>query len=128
VLAVLLFIATSFFSAQNGFAQSEEVASVSVTINGVEDELLTNIRGFLPLYRFDEKDAPSEGRLRLLHRQAEERIREALAPFGYYRPQVTATLEEADGVWQRAIRLLSRRLKTQNLKPEHRCYTSTTNR
>ena len=81
-------------------AQSEEASVVSVIINGVEDELLTNVRGFLPLYRFKDKQAPSTGRLRLLHRQAEEKIPEALAPFGYYRPTVTTDLVEADGVWQ----------------------------
>ncbi len=38
--------------------------------------------------------------MRYLHAQAEEKIREALAPYGYYRPTVTPTLEKVDGVWQ----------------------------
>lgn len=73
---------------------------MSVSISGVEDELLTNVQGFLPLYRFNDKEAPSTGRLRFLHSQAEESIQQALAPYGYYRPSVTASLEQADGLWQ----------------------------
>lgn len=81
-------------------AQTDKDATVSVSISGVEDELLSNVRGFLPLYRFDDKEAPSAGRLRYLHGQAEETIRQALAPYGYYRPTVTSSLEQLDGVWQ----------------------------
>lgn len=81
-------------------AQSDTAATVSITITGVEDELLSNVRGFLPLYRLDGKQAPSAGRLRYLHAQAEEKIREALAPFGYYRPTVTPALELVGSVWR----------------------------
>ena len=81
-------------------AQTSADATVSVSISGVEDELLSNVRGFLPLYPFDDKEAPSEGRLRYLHGQAEEAIRQALAPYGYYRPTVTTTLELTGDVWE----------------------------
>ena len=81
-------------------ARADTAATVSVSITGVEDELLDNVRGFLPLYRFNDKEAPSEGRLRFLHAQADEKIREALAPYGHYQPTLTPSLERADGVWQ----------------------------
>lgn len=83
-------------------AQTNTAATVSVSITGVDDELLSNVRGYLPLYRFNDKEAPSAGRLRYLHAQAEEKIGQALAPYGFYRPTVTPTLELADGVWQAA--------------------------
>ena len=94
-LALLLF---AYASA--GLAQSDAAPTVSVSIAGVEDELLSNVRGFLPLYRFNEKAAPSVGRLRYLHAQADEKIADALAPFGYYRPAVTSALELTEGIWQ----------------------------
>lgn len=75
-------------------------ATVSISITGVEDELLSNVQGYLPLYRFNDKEAPSAGRLRYLHGQAEETIRQALAPFGYYRPTMTPILEKLDDVWK----------------------------
>ncbi len=42
---------------------------------------------------------PDSGPLHL-HAQAEEEIREALAPYGYYRPAVTPALEKMGAVWQ----------------------------
>ena len=82
------------------FSQNSGSPTVAVTIEGVKNELLSNVQGFLPLYRFNEKEAPSEGRLRFLHSQAEESIAQALAPFGFYRPTVDAKLQLIDGVWQ----------------------------
>lgn len=81
-------------------AQEDNQPTVLVSIVGVQDQLLNNVQGFLPLYRFHNKESPSEGRLRFLHSQALEKIREALAPFGYYKPSMTPTLELVDGVWQ----------------------------
>lgn len=80
--------------------ENEATATVSVSISGVEDELLSNVQGFLPLFRFDGEEAPSVGRLRFLHAQSEETIPQSLAPFGYYRPIVESTLEQTDSVWQ----------------------------
>ena len=90
----------TLFTAGLAQSQTEAPATVFVSITGVEDELLTNVQGFLPLYRFNEKDAPTVGRLRHLHGQSSEAISQALAPFGYYRPTTTLSLEEIDGVWQ----------------------------
>ena len=73
--------------------------TVKVRISGVNDELLNNVRGYLPLFRFQGKEAPTVGRLRYLHGQAEEKIRQALAPFGYYRPIVSTDLTHSDGQW-----------------------------
>lgn len=81
-------------------AQDDTQSTVAVSITGVEDELLNNVQGFLPLYRFNGKEAPSAGRLRFLHRQADESIRQALAPFGYYQPIITPELNYEDGSWQ----------------------------
>lgn len=95
VMALLLVLHSSAIQ-----AQEDESATVSVTITGVKDELLSNVRGFLPLYALNEKQAPSVGRLRYLHGQAEEKVLQALAPYGYYRPTVSSELELVDGVWQ----------------------------
>lgn len=81
-------------------AQEADGSTVEVSISGVEDELLTNVQGFLPIYRFNDKEAPSPGRLRYLHSQSEQAALQALAPFGYYRPTVSASLEQVDNVWQ----------------------------
>ncbi len=94
ILALLLSLPTALF------AQGDGSVTVDVSISGVEDDLLSNVRGFLPLYQFDDKAAPTVGRLRYLHGQAEEAIDKALAPFGYYRPVVNSSLEQVGDVWQ----------------------------
>ena len=100
-LVLLMFLHSPTIMAQSDDAATADSAdTVSVSIFGVEEELLSNVRGFLPLYRFNEKEAPSEGRLRFLHAQAEEAVRQALAPFGYYRPMVVPALELTDGIWK----------------------------
>ena len=96
-VALVLFV---LLHAPAALAQDDAKPTVFVSITGVKDELLSNVQGFLPLYRFNEKESPSEGRVRFLHAQAEEKISQALAPFGYYKPTVTPTLELVDGVWQ----------------------------
>jgi len=100
-LLLLVFLHPPVIVAQSDSLDTvENAVTVSVTIAGVEDELLSNVRGFLPLYRFNEKEAPSEGRLRFLHALAEEAVVQALAPFGYYRPTVIPSLELTEGIWQ----------------------------
>lgn len=88
------------FSAGMAQSQNDTALTVSISITGVEDELLSNVQGFLPLYRFNGKEAPSVGRLRHLHGQSPEKIRQALAPFGYYRLTMSDSLEKVEGVWQ----------------------------
>ncbi|MBX2885328.1 MAG: autotransporter assembly complex protein TamA [Granulosicoccus sp.] len=95
----LLLMLAALIYATTLFAQSENNPTVSVSIAGVEDELLSNVQGFLPLFRFNGKEAPSVGRVRLLHSQANEAITQALAPFGYYRATVVPTLAKVDDVW-----------------------------
>ncbi len=101
----LVLLLLSMLAAGLAHSQGEAAPKVSVIIEGVEGKLLTNVRGFLPLYRFHEKNAPSVGRLRHLHAQSEEAIVQALAPFGYYRPTVASSLEERDGEWQATYRV-----------------------
>ena len=75
--------------------------NVSVQINGVSAEVESNIRLFLSLEQ--QKDHPllNEGRLRRLHKSAPREISNALQPFGYYRPTISAELNQAsDNHWQ----------------------------
>ncbi len=67
--------------------------SVRVEIEGIDGELRDNVRQYLSIVEARGDDELDEGRLRRLHRRAEEEIAEALAPFGYYRPTVRSSLE-----------------------------------
>ncbi len=73
--------------------------SVKVKVVGVEDELLQNVLGFLPIYSFNNKPAPSPARLRYLHNAADDSVKKALQPFGYYQVELQKELQQRDGNW-----------------------------
>lgn len=91
-------------------AEDENAVEVEVRISGVEDPLLANVRAFLTIVepeqgglvsRFTSRNrndrAPiTEAEVRRRHRAAPGQIREALMPFGYYLPNVDASLESTD--------------------------------
>lgn len=91
VAAAFLLLVTTLVSAQE---------SVRVTIEGVDDALLENVRLMLSIEQ--QRDSPdlTPGRLRRLHSKALEEIPLALQPFGFYRSQVSTELrQEPDGSW-----------------------------
>jgi translocation and assembly module TamA len=73
-------------------------AAVRVEIQGVSDELLSNVEAYLELKRRTGEEL-SEARLRLLFAEAEDDIRQALRPFGYYAPEIRSRLEPTEGGW-----------------------------
>jgi len=72
---------------------------VEVVIEGVEDEALENVEKALALPHGLVRDGKVDSQwLERFAGQAQERIRSALAPFGYYRARVTTSLvETAEG-------------------------------
>ena len=76
--------------------------TIAVSISGLEDQqqLSQNVEAFLKILRLDGESAPSEGRVRFLHSQAEEQIRSALQPFGYYKPEIETELTLDNNQWQ----------------------------
>jgi len=74
------------------------LARGEVRIEGLEAPELTNVRSYL---RLDEEpcDAPVE-RIRQRYRGLEQRVREALQPYGWYEPEVALQLRQGEGCWQ----------------------------
>ncbi|MDO6459096.1 autotransporter assembly complex family protein [Granulosicoccaceae sp. 1_MG-2023] len=97
---MLALLTTPLTATVNAAAEQTAEQTVEVSISGVEDPLLNNIKGFLPLYGFDGEAAPSVSRLHYLHSKSEEKIREALTPYGYYRPLISTSLELDGDTWQ----------------------------
>lgn len=73
--------------------------TVKVEVTGVEDEQLQNVLGYLPLYTFNNKAAPSPARMRYLHKAADDAVKSALRPFGFYRAELEKTLQQIEGSW-----------------------------
>lgn len=103
MLLLAAVIATS--SAQVADTAAGQVKKVSVVLRGVDKEQRRNIQGMLDLWAFNEKKIPSVARLRYMHQSAPEQIDAALRPFGYYRAEIEADLNDLGGRWQAVYRV-----------------------
>lgn len=72
---------------------------LEVEVSGIADPLLKNVTASLGILLHKDKERLHLGAIRRLHLLAEEDIRAALAPFGYYRPVVRSSLILKEGVW-----------------------------
>ncbi|MDX1706229.1 autotransporter assembly complex family protein [Pseudidiomarina sp.] len=100
VSQLILHIPASFAQESEERQRAPEDAKVKVTIEGVDGELEDNVRGYLSIMELDGKAAPARFRLRFLQQRGEEQIREALAPFGYYKPTIESSLELTGSNWE----------------------------
>jgi translocation and assembly module TamA len=72
---------------------------VVVKVVGVEGELRDNVRAYLSLEQRKSEDSLTDRWVKILHGDAPDEIRAALAPFGYYNVQVDSSLEQVEGKW-----------------------------
>ena len=95
-LSLLLFVFSSLITCAGSV-----LAVVEVTISGINQELEKNVRLFLSIEQQKDHTLVGEGRLRRLHRKADDEINRALQPFGYYRPAIVSRLEKSGAdAWQ----------------------------
>lgn len=80
-------------------SKATSTQSVKIEVSGVDGEPLQNVLGYLPLYKFNDKAAPSPARMRYLHKAADDAVKSALHPFGFYQAELKKTLELIDGNW-----------------------------
>ena len=74
---------------------------LQLSVKGVSDEIAGNVKAFLSIASLETQPITSESRLRYLHRRAQDEIRAALEPFGFYNPEVDTELNQLnDGNWQ----------------------------
>lgn len=81
-------------------AAAPAAAQVRVEISGVDGEIEANIRAALDLVRHGGREDLSEAAVRRLHARARGQVREAIRPFGFYRPRIESTLERRNGEWR----------------------------
>ena len=77
---------------------------LQVTLKGLQGEAGDNVSAALEILRRSADTDLDASRIEALHQQAEQQIRRALQPFGYYRPRIDAKLTppETDGAPWRA--------------------------
>ena len=69
---------------------------VVVKVNGLESRLKDNVLAYLSVEQEKTRKTLNEARLRLLHDRAEQEIREALQPFGYFKPVISRSLQQTE--------------------------------
>ncbi|MDW8259538.1 MAG: POTRA domain-containing protein, partial [Gammaproteobacteria bacterium] len=67
------------------------LGDVNVDISGVDETVRRNVELFLSLERHKKRDDIDDVMFEQLLERAEQEVRNALRPFGYYEPQVTVT-------------------------------------
>ena len=68
---------------------------VTVTINGLEEDMLESARANLELKQYEERDVSAAQARRLFDRGKEQIVR-SLEPFGFYNPSVEGRLERPE--------------------------------
>ncbi len=83
------------------FAAPLRAERVSVVVEGVEGDMLASVRASIELTKYEDRDvSPIE--IRRVFEQADEQIRAALEPFGYYHGEATGKLERPEPSQYRA--------------------------
>src|SRR5258708_24513739 len=79
-------------------------ANIDVEINGVDDQLRTNVLAYLSFARYKERTDVSADTAERLHNRVETDVQSALKPFGYYEPQVNSEVKDlGHGDWRVTI-------------------------
>jgi len=75
-------------------------AKVDVAFDGVEGRLLDNIKSYVQIANLNQDKDYRSFQIRFFFKRAEDEIRTALEPFGYYNVKITSQLDSIDGNWQ----------------------------
>ncbi|MFO8155719.1 MAG: autotransporter assembly complex protein TamA [Pseudomonadota bacterium] len=90
---------------ENG-APAPSRSAIEVRLHGLDDpEVHANVQNHLPLYRHRERTDLSAEDIRRFHARSGPAIRRGLEPFGYYRPEYTASLEPTSDGWRAEYRV-----------------------
>ncbi len=83
------------------FAPPLHAERASVVVEGLEGDMLESVRARIELRQYEERDV-SPVEVRRLFERADEQIRAALEPFGYYAADVSSRLERPEPTQYRA--------------------------
>ncbi len=98
-LPILSLIVVGFFYILSSATPLLAKPPLVVTVRGLEDPLYENVLNFLDIEKQKDNKELTRHWIQSLHQQANQEIKEALQPYGYYQPEIVADLRETDGVW-----------------------------
>ena len=77
----------------------------AIEIDGVDREIANNVRGYLTLARYTERDDLTDAQVRRLADRAVDEAADALRPFGYYEPNIRSRTSRDDPRWIVRLRI-----------------------
>ncbi|MFV2055593.1 MAG: autotransporter assembly complex family protein [Thiohalomonadales bacterium] len=80
-------------------------AKIKIVVEGLNNELRANVLAYLTLAQEKENPSLSENRIRNYFNRSNEEIRQALRPFGFYKPTFKNDLENVNGEWRARYRI-----------------------
>lgn len=81
-----------------------ETPAITVTIEGLSDDRLTSLRNGLSIVRQQNSERLTERSVARLHQQAQEQLAAMLQVWGFYQPEIDASLNKQDN-WQARYRI-----------------------
>lgn len=81
------------------------LAKIEIAIPEVSEAIQANVRAFLSLTRYAERDDVTDEVMSRLQRRIVAETRQALEPLGYYEPEVSYDVQKSGELWQVAIRI-----------------------
>lgn len=78
---------------------------IEVKIEGVDDDIATNIRSYLTLTRYATRDDLNDGQVRRLADKAVDEAADAMRPYGYYSPTIRSRTTRDEPDWIVRLRI-----------------------
>jgi translocation and assembly module TamA len=81
------------------------LAKIEITIPNVSEPIQTNVRAFLSLTRYADRDDVTDEVMSRLQRRIISETRQALEPLGYYEPEVAYDVKKEGELWKVVVRI-----------------------
>jgi translocation and assembly module TamA len=78
---------------------------IDIRVEGVSDEIATNVRSYLTLGRYSTREDLTDAQVRRLADRAVDEAADALRPFGYYAPKVRSRTSWDDPRWKVRLKI-----------------------
>jgi translocation and assembly module TamA len=88
-----------------GPAQAADAGRIRIEVDGVEREIADNVRAFLTLTRYLDREEVTDSQVRRLADRAVDEAADALRPFGYYEPVIRSRTSRDGTTWIVRLRI-----------------------
>jgi translocation and assembly module TamA len=88
-----------------GPAQAADAGRIRIEVDGVEREIADNVRAFLTLTRYLDREEVTDSQVRRLADRAVDEAADALRPFGYYEPVIRSRTSRDGATWIVRLRI-----------------------